>query len=151
MRLISKALGSAALLCAVAGAASASVSVLTFSVTNNTTNAWTSVLFEIKAPLAASYDPLALALVLFDSDLNRHSTNRADTTLTLNESAKQIRFSFGELTRMTPGQTSTFTVTVDNPEDSAFRIVRSVTNVPTPGAVSLAGLAGLVAVRRRRA
>lgn len=149
MKLVSRALTAAALIGAATGVASASQSVLTFTVTNNTGTAWTSILFEIKAPVATPVDPAALAQVLFSSDLNSHSTNRPDTTLTLNESSKQIRFEFGTLTRMTPGQSNTFTVTVDNPEDSPFRIVRSVTPVPAPGA-ALAGVAGLAALRRRR-
>lgn len=152
MRLYSKAFVACALVCAVAGSASASTSVLTFTVTNATASAWTSLLFEIRAPLSAPYDPVALAAVEFNSDASRHSTSQVGTFVELLQSGglKQLRFSFSELGRVLPGQSSSFTMTIENPQDSAFRVVRIATAVPAPGAVTAAGLAGLVAVRRRR-
>lgn len=152
MRLCTKGLLAAGLLGVAGGAASASTSILSFTITNNTSQAWTSLLFEIKAPLAAPFNPSALAQVLFDTqDANAHFTNNVNAAAIVNESAKQVRFDFNELGRVQPGQTYTYTVTVNNPEESAFRIVRVATPVPTPGAAALAGMAGIVALRRRRA
>ncbi len=151
MRSISKALSAAALLGAVSASASASTSVLSFTITNNTSVAWTSILFEIRAPLTAPFDPGALAQVLFNTqNASAHTTTRPDTVVSVNESAKQVRFEFGPLGRMDPGQGFDFQVTVDNPQDSAFRLVRIVTPIPAPGAAALAGLAGVAALRRRR-
>jgi MYXO-CTERM domain-containing protein len=153
MRLRTKALMAASLLGVAGGVASASTSILSFNITNNTSQAWDSLLFEIRAPLASPFNPAALALVLFDTQsAAAHSTTNVNTTVEVPESggAKQVRFSFNELGRVQPGQTYSYTVTVNNPEDSAFRIVRIATPVPTPGTAALAGVAGLVAVRRRR-
>lgn len=151
MRLRTKAMMAASLLGLAGGVASASTSVLSFTITNNTTQSWDSLLFEIRAPLTAPFDPSALALVLFDTQsAAAHTTTNVNTTVAVNESAKQVRFSFSELGRVAPGQTYSYTVTVDNPQDSAFRIVRIATPVPTPGTAALAGIAGLVALRRRR-
>lgn len=151
MRLSTRAIAAAGLVSVCGGIASASTSILSFNITNNTSQAWLDIVFEIKAPLVAPYDPGALALVLFNTqDANAHTTSNLQTTVTVAESAKQVRFSFNELGRVQPGQTYTYTVTVENPQESAFRIVRYVTPVPTPGTAAIAGVAGLAAVRRRR-
>jgi MYXO-CTERM domain-containing protein len=151
MRLRTKALMAASLLSVAGGVASASTSILSFNITNNTSQAWDSLLFEIRAPLASPFNPAALALVLFDTQsAAAHTTTNINASALVNESAKQVRFSFNELGRVQPGQTYSYTVTVNNPEDSAFRIVRIATPIPTPGTAALAGVAGLVAVRRRR-
>jgi len=151
MRLSTRAIAAAGLVSVCGGLASASTSILSFTITNNTSQSWLDLVFEIKAPLVAPYDPNALAQVLFNTqDSNAHGTTNAQTVVTVAESAKQVRFSFNELGRVQPGQTYTYTVTVENPEESPFRIVRIATPVPAPGTAALAGIAGLVAVRRRR-
>lgn len=151
MRNSIKAALAAALIGAAGSAASASVSVLTFNVTNNTGQAWTQLFFEIKAPLAAPFNPASLALVVFQtSSSSAHTTTKADTTVLVQESAKIVAFSFSDLNRVLPGESNTFTVTVENPDDSAFRIVRYASIVPAPGVAGLAGIAGLAAIRRRR-
>ena len=146
------AMGATALLAMLAGAgtASASTLVLTFNVTNNTSQPWTSLLFEIRAPLSGNYSDSALAAVLFDSNLSSHSTSQPMASIVVNESSKQLRFDFDPAARQLPGFASTYTVTIDNPQDSEFRIVRMAESIPTPGTVGLAGIAGLVATRRRR-
>lgn len=151
MRPLTRALSAAALLSAMGASASASTSILSFTITNNTSQAWTSLLFEIRAPLAAPFNPAALSQVLFNTaDAAAHSTTRPETGIFVAESAKQVRFEFGPLGRMETGQTFNFQVTVDNPQDSAFRLVRIATPVPGPGTAALAGLAGVAAFRRRR-
>lgn len=151
MRSSIKAALAAALIGAAGSAASASVSVFTFNVTNNTGTPWTQLFFEIKAPLTAPYNPASLALVVFQTtNSNAHSTTKADTTIIVQESAKIVTFSFSELNRVQPGESNTFTVTVDNPDDSAFRIIRYATIVPAPSVAGLAGALGLAALRRRR-
>lgn len=153
MRLCTMGLMAAGLMGLAGGSASASTSILSFTITNNTSQDWISLVFEIRAPLAAPYNPSALSQVLFNtSNALAHSTTNVNATVDVPEAAgaKQVRFSFNELGRVQPGQTYTYSVTVENPEDSAFRIVRIATPVPTPGAAALAGVAGMVALRRRR-
>ncbi|MFM9957120.1 MAG: hypothetical protein ACKVZJ_03525 [Phycisphaerales bacterium] len=151
MRSLTKALSAAALIGAASASASASTSILSFTITNNTSQPWTSLLFELRPHLTAPAAPAAFEQVVFNPNSALHSTTRPETMILVNESNnKQLRFEFGPLGRMEIGQVFNFQVQIENPQDSAFRIVRIATPVPAPGAAALAGLAGVAALRRRR-
>ena len=139
-------------LAAGASFASADQHVLTFAVSNPTAEAWSTVSFELRMPRGVAVSPEAFAAVQFVLDEQRHASSKVPYDLLLDESnMKKITFDYSLTSPITSSDgTVNFTVTVDNPFNAPFRIHLSKTVVPTPGAVALCGVGGLMMARRRR-
>ncbi|MCA9311900.1 MAG: hypothetical protein KDA21_11885 [Phycisphaerales bacterium] len=120
---------------------------VSLEMTNFTGVDWIGLDFEILMSAYESYAPGEFAMIHFDETAPR-STTISPASEDLTPDLQRLMFSF-PMARFDAGETHTFTFTILNPDIQLFDLaIRPI--VPTPGAISLAGVGLAMGVRRRR-